>query len=112
MPSRLHDQSKLDAAATGTPRKGKRMANVLKAILRLVKVASPIAPNITESPLGAPVTENVITELKVTTSAEASLNEDKDNSLRAYLTKMLPRKRNNRKSNLLKLKVQQRGRSR
>jgi hypothetical protein len=75
MLSSAQDQPKLETIATGTPRKGKRMANVLKAILRPTKMASPATLKITESPLGAPVTKNLITELKVATSVEASLDE-------------------------------------
>jgi hypothetical protein len=85
MSSSSQDQPKLEIVATGTPQKGKRMANVLKVVLRPAKMASPVAPKITESPLGAPVTENVITELKVATSAEASLDADKASSSEACL---------------------------
>jgi hypothetical protein len=52
------------------------MANVLKAVLRPTNVASPAAPKITK---------NVITELKVATSAMISLDIDKASSSKAYL---------------------------
>jgi hypothetical protein len=58
------------------PSKGKIMANVLKAVLRPTNVASPAAPKITK---------NVITELKVATSAMISLDIDKASSSKAYL---------------------------
>ena len=38
----------------GTPRKGKRMANVLEAILRPTKMVSPAAPKISEDIIREP----------------------------------------------------------
>jgi hypothetical protein len=52
------------------------MANVLKAVLRPAKMASPITPKISE---------NVITKLKVTTNIEISSDIDKASSLKADL---------------------------
>lgn len=48
-------------------------------------MASPAVSKITESPLGTPVTENVITKLKVATSTEVSLDVDKAKSSKACL---------------------------
>jgi hypothetical protein len=84
---------------------GKRMANVLKAVQKPGMMALPTAPKITESPLGAPITEIVITKLKVTTSIEASLDVDKTSSWKVYLITNAAREKNKRKLKLLKLKV-------
>jgi hypothetical protein len=76
MEPKVQEQPKLTSTATGTPRKGKRMANVLKAVLRPAKMASPVTPKISE---------NVITKLKVTTNIETSSDIDKSSSLKADL---------------------------
>jgi hypothetical protein len=91
------EEPKLKTAAPGTSRKGKRMTNVLKP----TKMASPTASKITKNPLGATVTENVITKLKVATSAEASLYIDKTSSTKAYLITDAAREKNKIKLNLL-----------
>jgi hypothetical protein len=75
MVPKVQEQSKLTCAIAGT-RKGKRMANVLKGVLRPAKVALPTTSN---------VTEDVIIELKVATSADASFDINKANSLKADL---------------------------
>jgi hypothetical protein len=81
------------------------MANVLKTILKPAKMASPAALKITESPLSAPIIENVTTELKVAACAEASLDADKTSSPKAYLIIDVAKEKNKRKSKLLRLKV-------
>jgi hypothetical protein len=65
MSSGAHEKPKLMSTTTGTPQKGKRMANVLKAVLRPAKMASPATLTISE---------DKVTKLKVTTSIEASLD--------------------------------------
>jgi hypothetical protein len=47
MPFSVGDQLKLTAAMMGTPRKGKRMTNVLKVVVKPSKVASPVLLKIT-----------------------------------------------------------------
>jgi hypothetical protein len=86
MSTSAQDQPKARTGATRTPRKGKRIANVLKAVLKPAKMASPTAAKITEGPLSAPVAENVTTELKVVACAEAFINEDKASSSKVYST--------------------------
>jgi hypothetical protein len=77
------------------------MTNVLKAVLKPTKMASPTASKITKNPLGATVTENVITKMKVATNAEASLYIDKTSSTEAYLITDAAREKNKIKLNLL-----------
>lgn len=43
---KVEPQLKLKTIVGGTPKKGKRMANVLKAVLKPAKVATPIVPKI------------------------------------------------------------------
>jgi hypothetical protein len=52
------------------------MANVLKAVLRPAKMASPVTPKISE---------DVITKLKLTIDIETSLDIDKASSSKADL---------------------------
>jgi hypothetical protein len=60
--SSAEDQPKPTSATIGTPQKGKRMANVLKAILKPAKMASPAALKITQSRLSTPFVGNVAKE--------------------------------------------------
>jgi hypothetical protein len=60
--SSAQEQPKLTSAAIGTPRKGKRMANVLKVVLKPTKMASPKALKITQSSLSTPFVGNVVKE--------------------------------------------------
>jgi hypothetical protein len=76
MEPKVQEQPKLTSAIIGTHRKGKRMANVLKVVLRLAKMASPITPK---------VTEDVINELKVAASVEASFDINKARSSKTDL---------------------------
>jgi hypothetical protein len=45
---KVHEQSKVESATVGTPRKEKRMTNVLKAVLRPAKMASLVVPKVYE----------------------------------------------------------------
>jgi hypothetical protein len=73
---KVQEQPKVTSAITWTPREGKRMANVLKAVRRPAKMASPITPK---------VTEDVITKPKVATDVEVSYDVNKASSLRTDL---------------------------
>jgi hypothetical protein len=58
---KVQDQPKIMSDLTGTPRKGKRMATMLEAALRLRKMVPPAAPKISK---------DIILELKVAIYAE------------------------------------------
>jgi hypothetical protein len=76
MEPKVLEQPKLISATIGIPQKGKSMANVLKVVLRPAKMTLPATPK---------VTKDVITELKVATSAEASLDIDKKPAFRRLI---------------------------
>lgn len=86
MPSKAEVQSKIKTTPRGTPRKGKRMANVLKSVLKPTRTSSPIAAKVIESPLSASATENATTMLKAFVSLEASLAVDKASASNIYST--------------------------
>ena len=66
--SKVQKRSKVASAPARTPRKGKRMANVLKVVLRPVKMASPTAPKISE---------DIVCDLKMATNVEITSSSDK-----------------------------------
>jgi hypothetical protein len=53
------------------------MANILKAILKPTKVASPVGPETIEPRLGTPVVESVKAELEEVVSPKINLDLDK-----------------------------------
>lgn len=61
------DQSNSKAVVMGTPRKGKRVANILKVVLRPSRVASPTRPKIIKNPI-MHVAKNVEVELRFLTA--------------------------------------------
>jgi hypothetical protein len=65
---KMLEQPKVESALAGTPRKGKRMANVLQAVLMPMKMASHAAPKIIDDIVGEP---------KMTTNVEISSGLDK-----------------------------------
>jgi hypothetical protein len=65
---KVHEQPKVESAPAGTPRKEKRMANVLKLVLRPAKMASPAAPK---------VSEDIALESKTSIDVEIPFNSDK-----------------------------------
>jgi hypothetical protein len=61
------------------------MANILQAVLKPLKVASPMMPKVTKTPLSMPVVESLTTKLKVVASPRASLDTDKASGSKVYL---------------------------
>lgn len=61
--TKTEGQSKIKTALGGTPQKGKRMANVLKAILKPSKVESLITPKATTIALSTHVDGSLTFEL-------------------------------------------------
>jgi hypothetical protein len=61
----VQEQPKATSAPAGTPKKGKRMANVLEAVLRPMKIASPAPPR---------VSRDIVDEPKMTISVDITSN--------------------------------------
>lgn len=71
--AKTEGQSKIKTTLGGTPPKGKRMANVLKAVLKPLKVASLITPKATTIALSTHVDGSLTSELQVASSSKTSL---------------------------------------
>lgn len=84
MPTSVGDQQKLTTIVTGTPSKGKRMANILMVVLNPSKVDSSVVPKIIESPPSFIVAENVTSKLKVDDGKEVSLDMGTTGALKTY----------------------------
>jgi hypothetical protein len=58
---KVQEQSKVTSALVETPKKGKRMANVLEAIMRPMKIVSLVPPK---------VSRDIVDELKMTINVD------------------------------------------
>lgn len=84
MLSKAESRPKVKIAPRGTPRKGKRMANVLKAILKPTSITSPAVSKVIGSSFSTPVAESVSAELKAIVSLRASLDSDTTSDVKVY----------------------------
>jgi hypothetical protein len=60
------------------------MANILKVVLKPLKVASPMAPKIIETPFSTPISESLTIGLKVDAIPKTSLDMDKASASKVY----------------------------
>lgn len=73
---KVEARQKPKATPEGTPPREKRIANILKDVMKPAKVASPAAPNIIEPPLSASVAKSVKVELEVAVNPKINLDLD------------------------------------
>jgi hypothetical protein len=78
---KVQDQPKIMTGLIGTPRKGKRMANVLEDILRPTKMVSPAAPKISE---------DIIRQPKMAIDAEITPGSGVADPSRSVSTRLVP----------------------
>lgn len=60
------------------------MANILKVVLKPLKVASPMAPKIIGTPFSTPISESLTIGLKVDAIPKTSLDMDKASASKVY----------------------------
>lgn len=77
-PTKLEAWPKLKTILRGTPRKGNTMANILKAVLKPTKVASPTVAKFVETPLSTSIAESMKTESELFVSLKADLDLGKE----------------------------------
>lgn len=71
--AKIEAQLEIKTVFGGTSRKGKRMANVLKVVMKPLKLTSHVTSKATTIPLSTPVAGSSTSELNVASSPKASL---------------------------------------